>query len=188
MEKVTAFILAGGKSRRRGMDKGFCQLNDQAFIPLISKCLLPVAKEVIIVSNIRDYDVFGLRRIEDIYPGKGPIAGIHAALEFSATEKNIIVSCDIPFISTDLIQKLLLEDEGQEVVYLATEKENMPLIALYKKHTVSHFTRKLETNALKLKDALSNLNVKRIQVTKDQEKLVSNINTAAQLNEINHGS
>ena len=185
MKKVTSFILAGGKSSRMGMDKGFCTLDHEAFIHLIVKSLSPFSQEIILVSGIEAYDAFGLKRIEDLYPGKGPIAGIHAALSYTCTENNIIVSCDIPFISPDLIKRLLDEDDGQQVIQLATENETMPLIALYKKETLNHFKNKLETNALKLKDALNGLEVKSIVVAKEEERLLSNINTPQQLEDIN---
>lgn len=185
MEKITAFILAGGKSRRMGMDKGFCRIDNQAFIPLIAKCLSAFSNDVILVSDIETYDVFGLQRISDIYSEKGPIAGIHTALTYSVTERNIIVSCDVPFITENLIQKLLSEDDGHQVVQLSTKKEGMPLIALYKKNTIDHFEHKLETNALKLKEALVGLQVKSVMIENDEEKLVSNINTPEQLKQIN---
>ena len=177
--------MAGGKSSRMGMDKGFCTVGKEAFISLIVKSLSPFSQEVILVSDLQAYDTFGLKRIADRYPGKGPIAGIHAALEYTSTEKNIIVSCDIPFISSDLIHRLIQEDDGQEVIQLATEDETMPLIALYKKETLNYFKSKLETNALKLKDALNGLVVKRITVAKKEEHYLSNINTPQQLKEIN---
>ncbi|MGO3182146.1 MAG: molybdenum cofactor guanylyltransferase [Aequorivita sp.] len=187
MEKVTSFILAGGKSSRMGMDKGFCTLNQEEFIPLIAKCLSPFSQEIILVSGIEVYDTFGLKRIEDIYPGKGPIAGIHSALNYTSTEKNIIISCDIPSITSKLIKRLLDEDGGEQVVHLATENNAMPLVALYKKSTLDHFKNKLENNELKLRDALNNLEVKTVQVAKEEEELLANINTPQQLKEINHG-
>lgn len=188
MEKVTSFILAGGKSSRMGRHKGFCKINKEAFISLIAKTLSPFSNEIILVSNIQAYDTFGLKRIEDIYPGKGPIAGIHTALNYTSTEKNIIVSCDIPSISPHLIQRLLDEEDGQDVIHLATEKDAMPLIALYKKSSLNHFKNKLENNELKLKDALKGLKVKSVQVDKEEEKFLANINTPQQLKEINYGS
>lgn len=188
MEKVTSFILAGGKSSRMGKHKGFCTLNDEAFIPLITKSLRPFSNEIILVSDIQAYDIFGLKRIEDIHPGKGPIAGIYTALEYSSTNKNIIVSCDIPSITPHLIQRLLDEDDGESVIHLATEKDAMPLIALYKKSSLSHFKNKLENNELKLRNALKGLKVKSVLVDKEEEKFLANINTPHQLKEINYGS
>lgn len=187
MKTVTSFILAGGKSSRMGMDKGFCTVDKEAFIPLIAKCLSSFSKEIILVSGIQAYDVFGLKRIVDIYPGKGPIAGIHAALEYTSTENNIIVSCDIPFISIQLIKRLIDEDDGEDVIQLATDNQTMPLIALYKKSTLKHFKNKLEMDALKLRDALQGLEIKSIIVETEQEQFLSNINTPQQLKEINHG-
>ncbi|MDN6289951.1 MAG: molybdenum cofactor guanylyltransferase [Tetragenococcus koreensis] len=186
MKKVTSFILAGGKSSRMGMDKGFCKIGQEEFIPRIAKCLTPFSQEVVLVSGLEAYDVFGLKRIEDIYPGKGPIAGIQAALEYTSTENNIIMSCDIPFISPTLIQRLVDETQEQDVIHLATRHETMPLAALYKKSCRTYFKSRLEKDELKLRDALKGLQVKNIQVAEEEERFLSNINTPQELKKINH--
>lgn len=186
MEKPTSFILAGGQSRRMGVDKGFCKVDESEFIPLIAKSLSKISTEVILVSNLEKYQVFGLKRIEDIYPNKGPLGGIHAALSYTSTENNIILSCDIPLITTNLIQKLLIASKHHDVVQLATAQETMPLAALYKKSCLAHFANQLKKNDLKLKNALQNIDIKSILVSKNEEVYLSNINTPEELKEINH--
>ena len=40
--------------------------------------------------------------VEDKWKGMGPLAGIQAGLNAATTERNLIVACDMPFISIDL--------------------------------------------------------------------------------------
>ena len=63
---ITGIILAGGKSSRMGSDKGFVIYNDKPFIQHIIDTLQPLVDEIIIVSNNPDYDVFKLKRVNDI--------------------------------------------------------------------------------------------------------------------------
>jgi molybdenum cofactor guanylyltransferase len=70
-----------------------------------------VTKEVKIVSVSSKYAEFGAAIIEDRWPGEGPLGGIITALEDSATstarfEWNLIVSCDMPFLTADWLRFL----------------------------------------------------------------------------------
>lgn len=186
MKKLTAFILAGGKSQRMGQDKAACKIGDETFISAIAKKLNKVADEVILVSNDSEHDKFQLKRIPDVYPHQGPIAGIHAALTFTTTENNLILSCDVPLISSELIQKLLIEKNQEDVIYLATEKDEMPLIGLYKKSCTAYFQNKLESNELRLMKALAGLNSRKIVIAPEDEYCIKNINTPEDLKQINN--
>jgi molybdopterin-guanine dinucleotide biosynthesis protein A len=65
-------------------------------------------REVILITNEPDdYELLGLPTYEDVYAHKGPLAGIHSGLLYSTNEMNFVISCDLPFISTDLIKYLL---------------------------------------------------------------------------------
>src|ERR1700730_13213142 len=65
-----------------------------------------IAKEVKIVAMRGKYEAFGAEIIEDRWPGEGPLGGIISALEHEAgsaarAEWNLILSCDMPFLSRD---------------------------------------------------------------------------------------
>jgi molybdopterin-guanine dinucleotide biosynthesis protein A len=47
------------------------------------------------------------RVIHDVYPGQGPLAGIHAALSASTTKLNVILGVDCPRITPELLRFLL---------------------------------------------------------------------------------
>ena len=44
--------------------------------------------------------------IEDIYPGCGPLSGIHAALSAKRAALNLIIAVDTPFLSADFLRYL----------------------------------------------------------------------------------
>src|SRR5258708_32331097 len=70
-----------------------------------------VTKQVKIVAVPGKYVAFGVEVIEDRWPGEGPLGGIITGLEDSATnaerhEWNLIVSCDMPFLTSDWLRFL----------------------------------------------------------------------------------
>ncbi|MCL4167425.1 UNVERIFIED_CONTAM: hypothetical protein GTU68_012318, partial [Idotea baltica] len=107
MTDITGIILAGGKSSRMGTDKGFLFLNNKPFVQYSIDALMPLVSEIIIVSDNPDYDVFGFKRINDSTKNAGPVAGICSGLEASSTDYNLILSCDIPLISSQILERLI---------------------------------------------------------------------------------
>jgi molybdenum cofactor guanylyltransferase len=45
--------------------------------------------------------------IEDLYPDRGPLGGIHAALTASETELNLILGVDMPFVEVRFMKYLI---------------------------------------------------------------------------------
>jgi len=182
---ITGIILAGGKSSRMGSDKGLLLLNNKPFIQHIVEALQPLVNEVIIVSNNSDYDIFKLKRVNDLIEGSGPLAGIYTGLHHSKTESNFVLSCDVPLINTETLEKLTNQiDENADVIQIESNGKTMPLIAIYKKHCGSIFFELLKQGERRLQFAVDQCNVKTIVLNTALEKFTVNINTTNQFNEI----
>jgi molybdopterin-guanine dinucleotide biosynthesis protein A len=175
---ITGIILAGGKSTRMGTDKGFLKLNKNPFVQYSIEALKPLVSNIIIVSNNPDYDVFGVERIEDIIENSGPVAGIYSGLEASLTEYNLILSCDIPLITLEILQKLIdSADDAFDIIQLESNGKSMPLIALYNKQVAKTFYNVLQLNERRLRIAVNHCKVKTIVLEKHQIKHTMNVNT-----------
>ncbi|GAA4275486.1 molybdenum cofactor guanylyltransferase [Aquimarina mytili] len=184
-KNITGIILAGGKSSRMGSDKGLLFLDNKPFLQHIIDALTPLVQEIILVSNNPDHDVFKVKRVQDIIPESGPISGIHTGLTHSKTENNLVLSCDVPLITTPLLKKLLLhEKEDYDIIQFEAERKTIPLIALYKKQCLSKCFELLSSNEKRLRKLVLALNAKTIPVSQDEYTLVKNINTIEDLNTI----
>lgn len=182
---ITGIILAGGKSSRIGSDKGFLLLNNKTFIQLIIEAMQPLVNDIIIVSNNPDYDVFKLKRVNDLIIDAGPLAGVYTGLYYSNTENNLVLSCDVPLINTETLKKLTEQlEENMDVIQLESNDKSMPLIAVYKKHCERKIFELLEQGERRLRFAVNQFKVKTIVLNKEQEKFTANINTLSNLNEI----
>jgi len=182
---TTGIILAGGKSTRMGTDKGFVIFNDTTFISHVIAALEPFVSEIIIVSNDSEYDMFKLKRVADKFEDGGPLAGLFSGLEYSETEKNIVLSCDIPLINKAVLTVLVeAYDSELDVVQLESKGETMPLIAIYKKQAMHQILELLEQGERRLRVAVESLKTKTITLDAKLDPFVQNINTASQLKEI----
>ena len=120
VDAVTAFVLAGGKSSRMGQDKAFLRLGGSTLLDraLGSGERLGWRATATIVGSTSKFGGFGVV-IEDKYPERGPLGGIHAALAHTSTDLNLIIAVDLPFLRPELLRYLI--DQAQEIGTHANE-------------------------------------------------------------------
>ncbi len=180
---LTGIILAGGKSRRMGKDKGLIIFKGKPFIKYIIEALQPLVNEIVIVSDDEAYDVFmETTRIPDRIPASGPLGGIYTGLDYIKTPYAIVLSCDIPKIKTDSLEKLTRHITIEnDVVQYEYDGETMPLIAVYKKECKITCLSLLEKDKRRVRSLIDELQVKTIQVPESIKDQVININTPEEL-------
>jgi molybdopterin-guanine dinucleotide biosynthesis protein A len=106
--RVSAVILAGGKSRRMGRDKAFLAFDGAPLIARVIERVRSLCAEVIIVANDADaYAPFGARVVGDVYPGKGSLGGVFSGLQAARAEFVLAVACDMPFLNPALLRYLI---------------------------------------------------------------------------------
>jgi len=103
--QLSGFVLAGGKSTRMGQDKAAVTLNGRTLLEHALAALRGVCRNVAILGR---YELYGTLApvYEDIFPGCGPLGGIHAALSNSHTQYNLIIGVDTPFLAPGLLAYL----------------------------------------------------------------------------------
>lgn len=110
--RMIGLILAGGEGRRMGYcNKGLVSLEGKPLVAHVIDRLQPQVDQLYLSANsdIAMYEAFGLPVVQDLskWRGKGPLAGIASLLpHLKATDCLQVVSCDGPFIPTDLVATL----------------------------------------------------------------------------------
>lgn len=180
-QQITGFVLAGGKSRRMGVDKATLNINNKPMIEHAISTLLACTKSIILLANNEDYNRFGYPVFPDKIKDSGPISGICNGLMISNTTWNVFISCDSPFINPQLISYLISRSNSFDAVIPSYKGTTYPLTALYNLSCLPVFKSHLEQKKLRVKDALSLLNVNIVELGPDlpffNEKLLTNINT-----------
>lgn len=127
-------ILAGGESNRMGRNKALLEVNGEPMIMTAYRRMNEIFDEVLLVTNTPDiYSFIPCRTIADIYPGIGPLAGIHAALSACTSARAFVTACDMPGLNPHLIRELCGMPRGVDVVIPETPGGLEPLHAVYDK-------------------------------------------------------
>jgi len=111
-EKLSGIILAGGKSRRMGTEKGLIKFHNKALIEYAIDALKPLCNEILISSNTDSFNYPGFRVVKDDIKDIGPMAGIYSCLKRSNSEHNFLLSCDMPFITPAIVRAILNDSKG----------------------------------------------------------------------------
>ncbi len=132
---VSGFIQAGGKSQRMGQNKALMLLAGHKLIEYPIKALSNVVSQLAIITNEPEsYSDLNIDCYPDIWPGSGPLAGIYAALYHSKTDYILTLACDMPLVSTELLELLIEKGESYQIcVPKDFQQQLQPLCAMYHK-------------------------------------------------------
>lgn len=169
---ATAAVLAGGASRRMGRDKSLLPFRGRPLLQAVLERVLAVFLDPFVVSNTPDrYPFLSCPIVPDRFPGKGPLAGIDAALRHAKTPFAFVCGSDMPFLSEPLL-RLLSErvSRGGDLVMPYGPAGAEPLCAIWGKSALPEIERALADERLSLVVLAERLSVQR--VTADEVVLV----------------
>jgi molybdopterin-guanine dinucleotide biosynthesis protein A len=179
-------ILCGGKSSRMQSEKGLVLYQNKTFIEYIIEAVLPISNSIQLITNTNDYDYLAYKKIKDIVVDKGPLGGIYTALVYSEAEMNLILSCDIPLISTEILLELTEKHNPNFDVSVFEDTDRIhPLIGIYSTKILPVLKKSIDENDLKMMRFISNVKHQLIPITDDKKQLFKNINSVTELNELN---
>ena len=94
-----------------GRDKAFLRIGERTSAERILERLAPLFPRVLVSSNRPDlWAPLGLPAVADLFPGAGPLAGLHAgtlAAERDGADAVFALACDLPFVSPDAVRRIL---------------------------------------------------------------------------------
>jgi molybdopterin-guanine dinucleotide biosynthesis protein A len=173
----TGIILAGGKSSRMNQDKGLMLLDGKPMIQYVIDVLRTVVDEIIIVSNNSAYEQFGYPVYSDLIKDKGPLAGIYTGLFYSQSATNIVLSCDVPYVNSEVISFLCAKHIDCQITIPIVDGRTHQLIGVFSKSCTTHFVQAIEKEELKLIDAFKNLNLNVVDANHFNVDLFRNLNS-----------
>jgi molybdopterin-guanine dinucleotide biosynthesis protein A len=117
-----------------GQDKAFLELDGRTLLDRALELARSVAGDVSIVGPKDKFARFG-PVVQDILSGRGPLAGIHAALSSSKSDLNLILALDTPFVQAGFLRYLTGEAEGGAAVVTVPRiaGQSQPLCAIYRR-------------------------------------------------------
>lgn len=148
---MTGIILAGGESKRLGVNKAFIELDSKKLIEHIYLKLDKIFDKIIIVTNsLNNFRNFQAKIIRDKVPGIGPLGAILWGLEASTSKYNFITGCDSPFIKNEIIQLLIKKINQADVIIPYSNKGYEPLLAIYSKNCLEAIKKSINSGDLRI--------------------------------------
>jgi len=164
--RLTAIILAGGKSSRIGsdQDKAILKLNGKRLIDIvISKLKHIVGGNIIIVGPQEKYPSYK-QVVSDLFYQKGLMVGLYSGLKASASRYNLVVGCDMPFLKVELLQYMRDKIGSNDIIIPRYAKSYIePLCAIYSKACLEIMKRNIEAGILSIRRIFPYLKVKYIE-------------------------
>lgn len=177
------YVLAGGKSIRMGRDKALLRLDGVPLVVHAARLVQAATGTATVVGSPEKYRSLGYPVVADSYSGAGPLAGIHAALSNTGVDWNLVVACDLPALSCELLCTLSqrafeLESAGSShyaVVPLDAKGRLQPLCAFYHRRILAQLEAVLRRGNLKVKDFLGTIPVSTFPML--EQSVLRNVNT-----------
>ncbi len=171
LPNVAAFILAGGASSRMGRNKGLLKIAGEPLILRTARVLEPLVSRVTVIGPAGLYRKVGLRAVPDKIPGirkvaayQGPLAGIVTALAFTPSPWNLILACDLPYLTAEWIELLLSRAvQSNAKAFVPRTPEGLePLAAVYRREAYAPLAEAFRKGVRKMTDALAMIPVETI--------------------------
>jgi len=179
--KFTAIILAGGISQRMGTTKALISFHDKPLIKYSIDLALCFTNTIIISTNQEELRFLRFPIVNDVFSIKAPLAGIHAGLQFSTTDWNLVLTCDMPNVPAQLIHYLITKlEKDKELVLPGHDGYIEPLCGFYHKNLLPVIESNIAKNKLSPLDLLELETCRIIQMegifTKDISFIFKNVN------------
>lgn len=185
LDKPTGIILAGGKSSRMGKEKANLKLGNKTFIEIILQTISPLCSDILISTNNRHLNFPGTESVPDLIKNIGPLGGIYTCLKYSDKFKNIVVTVDTPFISSNLLKYVLDQSENFDVTYCEHNNKEHPLIGVFTKNFLKVIENDIQKGKYKMLNSIYKSKSKKLLIKKDHpvytDKLFLNINDPTDL-------
>ena len=164
--RSTAIILAGGFSKRFGIDKVFAEFAGKPLVRYVIDTAKEVADEMLVVAGTVEQG----RRLSELGNGefavlvdklnvKSPLAGAVTGFESATGEVSLLLACDTPLMSKEVLCLLLRLSPRHDAIIPKWPNGNIePLQAVYttsRALVAAHEA--LGNNELRMSDAIKRL-------------------------------
>jgi molybdenum cofactor guanylyltransferase len=193
---MVGYVLAGGASSRFGQDKALIEVGGKPMLVRMCELLRGIVNEVNVVAPPEKYLSIGVKSAADLWPGEGPLGGIVTALlntwkSDPQCEWNLIVSCDMPFLTREWLAYLAerASKSSAQVVLPQSVHGHEPLCACYRTAAGPALRAEFERGVRKVTDALKQVKTEVLDEADWKRfdsagRLFWNMNTAADFEEV----
>ena len=190
---IIAAILAGGKSRRFGVDKSTTKLGDKTLIEHTISKIEKKFSEILIISNNQEIkvDKKNVFVLKDCIQGQlGPLVGVLSAMKW--VEKNnknydwiATFPCDTPFFDISIIDevKRFSKKNNKKLYFLKTGEKRHNIFGLWSIQLKDILEEDINNNFRKVEEWANKIGLETININNKKFDSFLNINTQEDLEE-----
>lgn len=169
MERLDGVVLAGGRSRRLGLDKALVRFGGVPLLRIVVERVAQVCREVVVaVDRPNRYEGLALpaRLVADESPGLGPLSGLQVGLRTCRTEHVLVAACDLPFLNVELLRHMARLPRSYQALVPWRDGRWQPLHAIYARSCLEAVDA-MAAGGGSMQELLGRLNVRRL----DEEEM-----------------
>lgn len=179
--KTVAGILVGGASRRMGRPKALLRADGVTLIERTAAVAREAADEVVLLGRPPfelPAALHGMAIIHDLHPGIGPIGGLEALLAARAGCAVLLLACDMPRITANLLRRLQSNADAEPVVFVTPGEppQRHPCCALYPPSAAATVTQHVAAGRYAMMDLLDAMRPRSIPLAPAEADLLHNAN------------
>lgn len=185
---VSAGILVGGASRRMGRPKALILSDGLTILERVCAAAAGVADEIILLGTPPfelPTRLAELPVLPDLTPDIGPIGGLEAILAARPNCKALLLACDMPFVTTDVLRRLVDEPGDADAAVCLSEDEDGPRVhpccGLYHPHVLPAVRAAIDSGLYGLVPMLARLKVRFVRLDAATARCVENWNTPGEV-------
>lgn len=181
--RMTAVILAGGKSSRMGRDKALLKFGETTILENLTELAARIFCEVLVIAEdrakLKGLDLGSAKVYEDLLKERGPLAAVYTGLQYSRTEASFVFTCDMPFMDEVLVRELVdFWEEDFDVICLEDpEGKYEPFPGIYARsarHLIRSFLDRGKDSLWRYFEVAT---VKPLVLQKERIRVLTNMNT-----------
>jgi molybdopterin-guanine dinucleotide biosynthesis protein A len=169
---LTGILLLGGGSKRFGFPKALAPFDGETLAERAWHTLGSVCDERIAVGKVSDGLPLPFEIVDDESEIRAPIAGLVAGLRRAAHDRCVVIPVDTPLVREEHLRALAAAGGDAAV------PQTGPLPGVYARSALPVFERRLRDGKLALRDALTALDTRVVELDRF---LLANVNTPADL-------
>lgn len=182
---LTAFVVAGGRSRRMGRDKALLPWGASDLLSHALARLGELTPDVRILCGAEDrYQERGRPLVRDPGTDGGALVGIAAGLAATDAEISLFLAVDLPLVPVALLRALLAAVAGADAAVPVADRGPEPLCAAYRRTCLDPIRLRLAADDRKMTAFWPDVRVRtlgggELRAFGDPERLFLNVNAPA---------
>jgi molybdenum cofactor guanylyltransferase len=163
-----------------GRDKALLPYRGTTLLEHVARAVKEAAGSVALIGDPARYGDLGYPVHRDQLQGCGPLGGIYTALNLGLSDWNLVVACDMPGISADVLRILLNQASASPhdcVIAIGPGGDPEPLCAVYHQRCLPVVLRAILAKRFKMKELVADLDFGEMAVNPGT---LANVNTPAE--------